>query len=230
MLAIDPQDYSLHHFTKPVPKVSVTENASPKEIAQTWLDKFSSIIANGELSQLRAVFHEESWWRDHLGLSWDFHTVHGLPNIIGFLQESLPRAKLSSFKLAEDGHFVPTTTNPIPELEWIEAMFTFESQVGSGKGMLRLVEGEDAAYRCYMFYTALQELKGVTETVSHHRPHGGNNSLGSGSIKGNWLEMRQQMVGFLTEDPNALIIGAGKLSTTDSLGTFVLDAHVSDLP
>lgn len=213
MLAINPQDYSIYHFAKPEPKISVTEKALPREIAQTWLDKFSKVIAHGELSQLHTIFHQESWWRDHLGLSWDFHTVHGLPNITGFLQGNLPNAKLSHFKLVDYGKFIPAAVNPVPDLEWVEAMFTFETHVGQGKGMLRLVEGQDAVYRCYMFYTALQELKGVTETVGYNRPHGGDNSLGSGPTKGNWLERRQRTIKFLTEEPEVLIIGAGKLST-----------------
>ena len=192
-------------------RVSVVEHFSPQRIAQKWLDDFSNIATHGDVSQLGTVFHNESWWRDHLGLDQDFHTIHGLEDITSFLSPRLAAAQLHSLKLAESGQFAPNSSSPRQGVEWIESMFSFETKIGSGKGMLRLVSGDDNVYKCYAIYTSLLELKDFQPAVGDRRPHGGNNSLG-GVSPGNWLERRQKSVAFQEEDPTVLIIGAGEQS------------------
>ncbi len=91
-------------------------------------------------------------------------------------------------------------------------MFYFETKIGRGKGMLRLVQGEDGVYKGYMLHTSLQELKGHEEAAGLRRPHGGNNSLVGGVKSGNWLERRLKTLEFQDEQPQVLIIGAGKFS------------------
>lgn len=95
-------------------------------------------------------------------------------------------------------------------------MFAFETGTGVGKGVLRLLEDVEGSgkWKCCMFYTALQDLKGVVASVGQHRPHGGGNSLAGedGRIAGNWAERRKKEVEF--EDgavPDVLVIGAGGL-------------------
>lgn len=220
MLAAQPQphDISLHLFNKTQPQVTVKENLPPREIAQQWLDKFAAALSgNGnDLSQLPSLIHAESWWRDHLALEWDFHTLHTLPTITSFLQQRLPGTQFSKFKLAESGPFAPSASTPIEGLEWIESMFSFETKVGRGKGMIRLVQGEDGVYKGYMLHTSLQELKGFEESSGARRPHGGNNSLSGGVKSGNWLERRQRAVEFQEEQPQVLIIGAGEFSSASA--------------
>ena len=89
-------------------------------------------------------------------------------------------------------------------------MFSFETKIGRGKGMIRLVQGEDGVYKGYMLHTSLQELKGFEEVSGARRPHGGNNSLAGGVKSGNWFERRQKAVEFEEEQPQVLIIGAGE--------------------
>lgn len=61
-----------------------------------------------------------------------------------------------------------------------------------------------------MIYTALEELKGFEELTGARRAPGGKNSLAGGVLKGNWFERRQRTSDFVDEDPQALIISAGK--------------------
>ncbi|KAJ9625462.1 hypothetical protein H2204_010324 [Knufia peltigerae] len=214
MLAAQPQphDVSLHLFNKSQPIVTIKEEEakSPREIAQQWLERFASALSGNDLSQLPSLIHSESWWRDHLALEWDFHTLHTLPTITSFLQQHLPGCQFSNFKLAESGQFAPSASTPIEGLEWIESMFSFDTKIGRGKGMIRLVRGEDGIYKGYMLHTSLQELKGFEESSGARRPHGGNNSLTGGVKSGNWLERRQRAVEFQEDQPQVLIIGAGQ--------------------
>lgn len=89
-------------------------------------------------------------------------------------------------------------------------MFSFETKVGTGKGMVRLVCLPNGIWKAHMIYTALQELHSAKEIAGYHRPHGGNNSLKGGAIEGNWYERRERQKEFLDEQPAVLIVGAGQ--------------------
>ncbi|KAK0609284.1 putative indole-3-pyruvate monooxygenase YUCCA8 [Lasiodiplodia hormozganensis] len=238
--SVSPHDYSLHHFQtsfSSVPSSTTStgepKSPSPRTIVQTWLDAFTSALAqvgstatavNGNTAHLdhhshpfSPLFHPDAWWRDHLALSWDFRTLHPLPAILDFLAARAAAVRqLSLFQLVEDGKFgAPSMQRPVEGIAWVEAMFAFETGTGMGKGVLRLLEDAEGTsrWKCCMFYTALQELKGVRAAVGEHRPHGGGNSLAGedGRIMGNWAERRRKEVEFEDgAEPDVLVIGAGQ--------------------
>lgn len=207
-----PHDYSLHHLfhhpaaASPPP----AKPPSPHAIASTWLAAFAAALAHGgTLTQLAPVFHAESWWRDHLALSWDLRTLHTLPRIAAFVAGA--GARLGGLRLVERGRFAAAVEAPAEGLEWVEGMFVFECAWGVGKGVVRLVEDGAGVWKCCMFYAALQELRGVTAAVGHARPHGGDNSLGGeGEGKWSWLERRRRVAEFEGVEPDVVVIGAGK--------------------
>ncbi|KAN0095646.1 putative flavin-containing monooxygenase YUCCA3 [Hyaloscypha variabilis] len=186
------------------------QSISPVAIAQQWLTRLESVLKNNDIAALPNLMHQDSWWRDMLAFSWDLRTIHGLDKLSAYFSDNLSHTAPSNFKLKDTGKFAPNVQSPIEGLEWVESMFSFETKVGRGKGMLRLVQGADGVWKGYMIYTALQELKGFEERAGELRPHGGNNSLVGGSIKGNWLDRRQRQVEFLDEEPAVLIVGAGQ--------------------
>ena len=134
-----------------------------------------------------------------------------LTDFIGKHQET---AQVSNIRLHHKGQFAPSVAKPMDGLEWIESMFDFDTKTGRGSGMLRIVQGADGIWKGYMMYTVLKELKGAEENAGYRRPHGGNNSLLGGAIKGNWQERRQRQLEFLDEEPQVLIVGAGMLSAS----------------
>ncbi|KAH8648890.1 putative flavin-containing monooxygenase YUCCA3 [Tricladium varicosporioides] len=195
---------------KSAPILQVKEQVSPKIIAQQWLTKFENVLQSNNVANLSTVMHQDSWWRDMFAISWDIRTIHGLDKLSTYFSENLAHAAPTNLKLRETGKFAPNKQTPIEGLEWVESMFDFETKVGRGCGMLRLVQGSDGTWKGYMIYTALQELKGFEENAGDRRPHGGNNSLEGGAIKGNWLERRERQKQFLDEEPTVLIVGAGQ--------------------
>lgn len=212
MLAQHPHDITLPKFAKPEVKVSVTEKQEPSQIAQAWLDKFSSILSSGDASRIASIIHPDSWWRDFLALTWDFRTVRGAPKITEFLSKNIS-AGFSNLKLQDEGKaFAPSIQTPLEGLDWVESMFHFENKVGRGKGFLRLAQGEDGAWKAHFISTSLQELKDHEEVAGDKRPHGGKNSLKGGIIEGNWQERRERQKEFLDGEPDVFIIGAGKLA------------------
>lgn len=208
MLTERPHTIHLPKFGKAVSQVEYAP-PNPRQIAQQWISKLEDVLASKDVSRLGSVMHSDCWWRDLLAFEWDFHTIRGLDNLAGYLGKNIGTAHHSKFQLQQSGKFVPRIGNPIEGLEWIESMFDFETNTGRGSGMLRIVQGADGIWKGYMMYTALKELKGFEEKDGHRRPHGGNNSLLGGAIKGNWLDRRQRQREFLDEEPQVLIIGAG---------------------
>jgi hypothetical protein len=183
---------------------------SPKNIATQWIHKLEAVLNANDVSQLSNIMHSDSWWRDTLGLSWDFRTLRGLEKISSYISENQERVHLHNFKLRSEGKFTPKVITPVDGVTWIESMFDFESEFGSGSGMVRLLEDSSGVWKGCMIYTALQEMKDCKELSGVRRPHGGNNSLIGGAMKENWLERRQRRMEFKDEDPIVLITGAGE--------------------
>ncbi|KAK5162872.1 uncharacterized protein LTR77_011129 [Saxophila tyrrhenica] len=210
-IVAQPHDITLPQLSKSLPDVSIKEvQQSPTEAVQQWLSAFQSAFDSGSASNVAALFHEDGWFRDHLALTWDFRTLRGPSKITQFLEPLMGKVKLGSIKMQESGKFAPNRQEPIPQLEWVESMFHFETGVGSGKGMVRLVALPNGSFKAHMLYTALQDLKGCVEAAGENRPHGGNESLKGGPMEGNWYERRQRQKEFLDGEPQVLIIGAGQ--------------------
>ncbi|GME36805.1 Flavin-containing monooxygenase-like protein [Neofusicoccum parvum] len=204
-----PHDYSLHrlHHPSTPPTPPPKAPASPHTLLTTWFAALTTALAAGATpAHLATVFHAESWWRDHLALSWDLRTLHTLPRIAAFVSAQQPVARLADFRVAEGGAFAAAEAGPAEGLRWVEGMFGFSSAWGVGKGVVRLVEGE-GGWRCCMFYAALQELRGVVPAVGAARPRGGDNSLGG---RGSWLDRRRVVREFEGVEPDVVVVGAGQ--------------------
>ncbi|ORY64474.1 putative flavin-containing monooxygenase YUCCA3 [Pseudomassariella vexata] len=214
MLAIDnPHTIKLpggSAFQKLVPNAVAPKPLDPKDIASQWLEKFAEVLSTGDASKLDRIIFQDAWWRDQLAVTWDMRTLHGLDRISSYLAPNIAEIGFQKLKLQDTGIYQPREESPSSGLSWVESMFSFETAVGRGKGMLRLVQDQDGTYRALMIYTALQEIKGHEELIGARRPHGGNESLKDGVKMENWLERRQKEVEFKDGDPAVLIIGAGQ--------------------
>lgn len=186
------------------------KEVSPVKIATQWINKFEAALNVNDVSQLASIMHPDSWWRDMLALSWDLRTLRGIEKISSYVGDNQSRVHLHNVKLRSEGKFTPEFKTPAPGITWIESIFDFATDVGKGTGVIRLLEDANGTWKGCMVYTALQELNGHKEISGVNRPHGGNNSLIGGALKGNWLERRQRKVEFLDEEPTVLITGAGK--------------------
>lgn len=215
MLAQHPHDVTLPTFTKLDIKAQAPERRDARNIAQSWLNNLSSLLTSNDISKLPALFHNDSWWRDFLTLTWDLRTIRSLPSISSFLRTNLPHTEFSSFRLEDSPHpFSPHYETPIEGLDWIVSLFHFETKVGRGKGVLRLAQGDDGVWKAHFLSTTLMELKGYEELAGTRRKHGGNNALDgtSGGMKGglNWQEKRDREKEFLDADPDVFVVGAGQ--------------------
>ena len=173
--------------------------------ADNWLAQFEHALAKSDESGLKALFHPDSYWRDVLALSWNIQTINGADGILKELKLHGPAAAPTGFAVdperAAPRKVMRAGTNAI------EAIFKFETAIGRGDGILRLIP--DAAdghkLKAWTLLTALEELKGFEEQLGIARPRGSSYSR---DFRGpNWLDLRKAAAEYADHDPAVLVIG-----------------------
>ncbi|KAJ5937954.1 hypothetical protein N7454_004296 [Penicillium verhagenii] len=182
----------------------------PQAIAQQWFNGLQTQLSQSSSIDLKELFHAESWWRDMLALDWDMRTLHTAAEIQSFLRRRQAQAKLSSFKLQDQGKWKPRVEQVVDGLSWISSMFFFKTAIGNGSGMVRLTQGTDGCWRAYAMYTSLQEMTGTEEPVGKRRTLGTTESMPGGLAGGTWIERRKRQTEFLDAEPTVLVVGAGQ--------------------
>uniref|UniRef100_A0A9E7ZU05 NAD(P)/FAD-dependent oxidoreductase n=1 Tax=Bosea sp. NBC_00436 TaxID=2969620 RepID=A0A9E7ZU05_9HYPH len=198
--------------------------ATDSDLIQTWLSNFERALEAGDKNALKGAFAEDSHWRDLLAFT-DSITPHEGPEaIVGRLCERQPAAGAANFLLAADRAPPRRVTRlGIPS---IEAFFSFETRVGRGHGLLRLVAAEPE--KAWAFMTSLEELKGHEEPVNERRPSGSAYSRNFGGD--NWSDLRRAEQAFADREPAVVIVGAGQagLSIAARLRLLGVDTLVID--
>jgi cation diffusion facilitator CzcD-associated flavoprotein CzcO len=175
---------------------------------ESWLAQFETALATPGDGALKELFHPDSYWRDVLALSWTLQTVNGRDAILSTLKAQSAAAMPSGF--AVDPDRAPPRNVMRAGTDCIEAIFKFETAVGRGDGIIRLIP--DAADgnkpKAWTLLTAMQELKGFEEQVGVARPRG---SAYSRDFRGpNWLDLRKAAAEYADRDPTVLVIGGGQ--------------------
>jgi putative flavoprotein involved in K+ transport len=135
---------------------------TPQSRVDAWLSRFESALKARDVGQAAALFATESYWRDLVSFTWNLKTVEGRDGVAGLLTETLETTDPSGF----------ATEEPPDEADGVTtAWVVFETGIGRGRGLLRLVE-EDGEDRAWTLLTALYELKGHEEARGTHRPMG----------------------------------------------------------
>ncbi len=196
--------------------------------ADTWLAQFEEVLAEPDEALLRQLFHPDSYWRDVLALSWNIQTLNGRDAILKALPPLARSMAPTSFAVAP-GRAAPRKvmragTNAI------EAIFDFETNVGRGCGVIRLIPDEDDGNRlkAWTLLTELGELKGFEEQLGVNRPRG---NAYSRDFRGpNWLDLRKASAEYAGRDPTVLVIGGGQsgLSIAARLKQLNVDTLIVD--
>jgi cation diffusion facilitator CzcD-associated flavoprotein CzcO len=197
-------------------------------VADNWLAQFEDALAKSDDGGLKTLFHPDSHWRDVLALSWNIQTVNGADAILEDLKLHAPDAAPSGFAVDPDRaaprKVIRAGTNAI------EAIFKFETRVGRGSGIIRLIPdaGDGNALKAWTLLTELGELRGFEEPLGVTRPRG---NAYSRDFRGpNWLDLRKQSAGYAEHDPTVLVIGGGQsgLSIAARLKQLNVDALIVD--
>ncbi|UPK03462.1 NAD(P)/FAD-dependent oxidoreductase [Bradyrhizobium sp. 170] len=196
--------------------------------ADNWLAQFEEALAKPDEALLKTLFHPDSYWRDVLALSWNIQTLNGREAILKALPPLARSAEPSAFAIAPDRaaprKVMRAGTNAI------EAIFKFETKVGRGSGIIRLIPDADDGNRlkAWTLLTELGELKGFEEQLGVARPRG---NAYSRDFRGpNWLDLRKASAEYAGRDPTVLVIGGGQsgLSIAARLKQLNVDTLIVD--
>jgi len=183
-----------------------------------WLRDFNAALAAENADAAAELFATDAFWRDLVALTWNLKTLEGRDQIRAMLSATLEQARPHDFIASEP----PAAADGV-----IEAWLEFETEVGRGRGHLRLRDGT-----AWTLLTTLSELKGHEEPRGPQRPLGAEH--GVDPERRSWLERRQQeaaQLGYETQ-PEVLVIGGGqggialgaRLRQLD-VPTIVIDRH-----
>jgi putative flavoprotein involved in K+ transport len=185
---------------EPTPATTSTEPASARERADAWLASFEEALRARDIRRAAGHFAATSFWRDLIAFSWNITTVENPNGVADLLGSTLERVGPHGFATAEP----PDEADGV-----VTAWFTFETGVGRGKGLVRLVD-EDGHDRAWTFLTTMYELKGHEEPSGERRPPGAQH--GADKHRTTWLESRRaeaESIGATTQ-PFVLVIGGGQ--------------------
>ena len=176
--------------------------------ADSWLAQFEDALARADHVLLESLFHADSYWRDVLAVSWNIQTINGAAGILKELKARSPRMIPTGFAVDPDRRAPRQVMRAGANA--IEAIFKFETRVGRGSGIIRLIP--DAAdgnrMKAWTLLTELGALKGFEEQLGVDRPRG---NAYSRDFRGpNWLDLRNASAGYADRDPTVLVIGGGQ--------------------
>src|SRR5258708_25767075 len=203
-----------------------TDSLAP--IAESGLTRSEGAIATPGRAGLETLFHADSHWRHVLALTWQIKTVDGSDAILRELPTHGAPARPTGVKLD------PRRTAPRKVqragTEAIEAIFSFETAQGRGKGVLRLTPDntDRNALKAWTLLTSLEEIKGHAEQLGRSRPQG---KAYSRDFRGpNWLDLRKAAAEYADRDPQVLVIGGGQagLAIAARLGQLQVDTLIVD--
>lgn len=180
--------------------------------AENWLARFDEALGRADQALLETLFHPDSYWRDVLALSWNIQTLNGADAILDELKARAPRAVPTGFVIDPDRRaprqVMRAGTNAI------EAIFKFETAIGRGSGIVRLIPDASDGNRlkAWTLLTEIGELKGFEERLGKERPRG---SAYSRDFRGpNWLDLRKASAEYADRDPDVLVVGGGQAGLT----------------
>lgn len=163
-----------------------------------------------------------------LALSWNLQTIAGRQTIAQALATLAPKAAPADFKIAPNR--APPRWVSRAGTNTIEAIFNFETAIGRGSGIVRLIpdSADGDRLKAWTLLTALDELKGFEEQLGTSRPRG---QAYSRDFRGpNWLDLRNASRDYAKRDPAVLVVGGGQagLAIAARLKQLQVDALIVD--
>ena len=198
--------------------------AHEASLVQQWLGSLETALRDGNKSAIAKLFVADSHWRDLLAFTWDLTPQLGMDQIAAAMVKAQPVVKAHDFVIAENR--TPPRRTRRHGIDVIEAIFDFETNVGRGNGVIRLLADQPA--KAWVLLTALDSLKGFEEKTGRLQPKGEPYSRDFGG--GNWLDQRTKHQAYLDRDPVVLVVGGGQagLSIAARLGQLDIDTLVVD--
>ncbi|KAI0889768.1 FAD/NAD(P)-binding domain-containing protein [Annulohypoxylon maeteangense] len=194
----------------PWPVTTKDETVDASAVSSQIIDSFNSSLAARDYKALANLFVEEnSYWRDHLGMTWDFRTAKGRDKIISFLEKGHYLKSIGT-----DREYPVKNAGPeVADLRGDGTVYGIQfyvrttSEHGIGPGLARLIK-VNGEWKIWTLFTSMQELNAHPEPVGRLRPIGVQH--GAQADRKNWLDRREAEFNFENGDPEVLVIGCGQ--------------------
>jgi putative flavoprotein involved in K+ transport len=196
--------------------------------AQRWLESFDAALQAQDTAAIAELFIADGLWRDVLAFTWTIQTMSGRPAIEAAMRETLARTKPAHF------HFPARRTPPRwvtrAGTEALEGLFEFETAIGRGAGVMRLVPDPQtpSRLRAWSIVTTLEELKGHEEAFKKHTADDGIRDFGAE----NWSDRLAKARTYADHDPAVIVVGGGQAGLSIAarlhqlgIDTLIVDRH-----
>ncbi|GKT67113.1 flavin-binding monooxygenase [Colletotrichum tofieldiae] len=131
------------------------EQVDAERISTDWLTRLERRFSEKSFSDLSDLFIDSCWWRDIVGLSWDFTCKQGQENISKYLASA--EHGLSDLYTTKIGGLKPLLLD-FGGMIWIQTGFTFKTPHGEGKGLLKLGNVGKDEWKAWTVFTQLEKL------------------------------------------------------------------------
>ena len=197
---------------------------SEKELVERWLGQFDVALQSESRTSVAALFAPDGHWRDLLAFTWFITPLQGADDIAALMVAKQGSARARGFAIAE-GRTPPRRVQRAG-FDVIEAIFGFETAVGRGFGVVRLLASEPS--KAFQLMTSLHELKGFEEKIGKRRPKGEAFYRDFGGKT--WKDQRVDAQAYTDREPVVLIAGGGQagLSLAATLVRIGVDTLVVD--
>jgi len=197
---------------------------SEKELVGQWLSKLDTALQSASRASVASLFAPDGHWRDLLAFTWSITPRQGAEDIAALMAAKQATAEAHAFAIAE-GRTPPRRAHRAG-IDVIEGIFQFETRIGRGFGVVRLLATDPS--KAFQLMTGLHELKGFEERIGNRRPTGAAFSRNFGGT--NWKDQRIASQAYADREPTVLIVGGGQagLSLAATLVRIGVDALVVD--
>ena len=197
---------------------------SEQELVEHWLAQLETALRSASRVSVASLFAPDGHWRDLLAFTWSLTPCQGAETIAASMVAKQGNAKAREFAIAP-GRTPPRRVQRAG-IAVVEGIFRFETEIGRGFGVVRLLAAEPA--KAFQLMTGLHELKGFEEKIGKRRPAGAAISRNFGGA--NWKEERIAAQAYADRDPVVLVAGGGQagLSIAATLGRLGVDTLVVD--
>jgi putative flavoprotein involved in K+ transport len=191
---------------------------------EQWLARLNAGLQNGDPAAVASLFAVDSHWRDLFAFTWHITPCLGPEAIAALMVQKQAAAEAQAFAIAEGR--TPPRFVPRAGVDVIEAIVRFETRVGRGYGVVRLLAADPR--KAFQLMTSLYELKGFEERIGARRPAGEAYSRNFGGA--NWKDQRLAGMRYAEREPIVLVVGGGQagLTLAASLGLIGVDTLVID--
>src|SRR5688572_14737122 len=166
------------------PTVAQPAVQSAKAHVERWLDHLNAALHSANQASVASLFALDGHWRDLFAFTWNITPRRGPDAIAALMVEKQATVQARGFAIAEGR--TPPRRAQRAGVEVIEGIFHYETEIGRGFGVVRLLANDPA--KAFQLMTNLHELKGFEEKIGERRPTGEAYSRNFGGT--NWKDQR----------------------------------------